>query len=461
MKRNLAFLILSTFLCQIHAQHLRRQVDFGVQLAPVSKALAGELSLTDTSGVLVKTIVPNGTADVMEMLKGDIIRAIDNKQIQSLSGLQKELRNYRGGDEVLVKVWRNSKEIELSGIFLAKAIENYGEGNILYDEVAFEEGYLRTITQSLADEGRRMPGLLFIPAYPCTSIDNLSPWHPYKKLVDGLAEKGIVVMRIEKSGVGDCMDTPACQEVSFDKEQEVYKAGFAKLRSYDFVDTNNIFILGHDLGGMIAPIIAIDSAINPKGMIVYGTILESWMEHLVQLARYQHPLRGGDYRGGAHKQKALMKLSYELLENKQTPETLASKNEVYASILKKSFGWDEKTQVLGRHYSFWQQVQDQNLTEAWANCDAFVLSMAGEADAQILDPIQHKEIVKIVNSYHPGKAQYVGVEETNHIFLKVGSMKEGMAVAKDPEKMFGMYQSNFNFGMIDRMAEWILEKSDK
>lgn len=434
----------------------------GVHLSELSKEKASELGLADSiGGALVSTIIPSGSAEVMEIMEQDVILSIDARKVENPKGLYKILQKYRGGDEVSIKVWRAGKEVELTGILLAKAMEDPGLGNILYDEVAFQGGYLRTITNSKADIDGPMPGLLFIPGFPCTSIDNLSPWHPFKKLVSTLSEKGVVVMRMEKSGVGDCMDTPDCQDISFEMEKDAYKAGLKKLRSYDFVDTNNIFILGHDLGGLLAPILATDSALDVKGVMVYGTILESFLEHLNDLARYQHPMMGGDYLKASAVQKELLGLSFELLQKKRSPKELAGEKEAYKMLLEKSFDWDGGDHLLGRHYTFWQHVQDLNLTQAWANCDAYVLALAGEADARILNPDQHKEIVKIVNNYHPGKASFMMVPKTNHVFIRVGTMKEGVEASKDPDKMFGLYQSSFNFTLVDKMADWVLEKAEK
>lgn len=464
MKKHISPFLLMLFIFLtpfINGQNLRRQVDFGAMLADLSEEKAAQMGLEGRSGALLTTLIPSGSAEVMELAEQDIVLSVDAKEVVSPESLEEIFSQYRGGDEVSIKVWRAGQEMELTGVLLAREKEDPGLGQILYDEVPFEGGYLRTITQRPTENDEPMPGLLFIPGYPCTSIDNLSTWHPYKKLVDELADKGIAVMRIEKSGLGDCMNTPDCADLSLDLEKEVYKSGLNKLRSYDFVDTNNLFVLGHDMGGMLAPLIAIDSGVSVKGLIVYGTILESWLEHINQLARYQHPMMGGDYVESSGNQKDLLTLSFELFENKKSPRELAGEKESYKEILEKSFDWNGYDYILGRHYTFWQSVQDLNLTEAWSSCDAYVFSLAGQADAQILSPTQHKEIVKIVNTYHPEKATYMMVPKTNHAFIEVGSMKEGIDAAKDPETMFGLYQSKFNFDLVDKMAEWIMDKVNK
>jgi len=108
-------------------------------------------------------------------------------------------------------------------------------------------GYIRVIIDK-PRTNKPLPAILFIQGYTCGSLDNVNSMHPYIQLIKGLAEKGYVVKRVEKPGEGDCFNLPACEDIDFHTEVNAFAAGLEKLKSYDFVDSDNIFIWEHSMG---------------------------------------------------------------------------------------------------------------------------------------------------------------------------------------------------------------------
>jgi len=457
------WILLAMLLCSqvIFGQELRRRTSLGIQQKAVSDSLAQGLSMKEAKGTYVIAVRPNGSADVMEVEAGDVILGIKDSLLDTPEALDAYLKTKRGGDEITMLVWRGGKEVALEGMLLNKAEESSGYGTVLYGEAPFKEGKLRTITIKPDLPDQRFPSLLFIPAYPCESIDNLPPWHPYKKLVEALVEQGIAVMRVEKSGLGDAVQTPDCKDLTIEEEIQGFKSGYEALLDYDFVDTNNIFIMGHALGGVMAPVLAADTALDPKGVIVYGTFLESWMEYLIGLMRHQAPKLGGDYLEIEENRATYMKVLSQLYLENKSPQEVAKADSSLGVVLRQDFQWDGEEMILGRHYRFWQSLDELNLAKAWAETDAYVYSIFGEADAKTLDPRGHQQIVSLVNTYHPDKAEFYAHPATNHIFLEVGSMEAGIAASKDPQQMFGLYQSSFSYLLTERIADWIRSKLEE
>ncbi|MCI4670441.1 MAG: PDZ domain-containing protein, partial [Bacteroidia bacterium] len=235
MKRHLLFISLLFSISVLCSQNLRRQVDFGAQVSSVTKAMATELGLENPTGVYISTIIPDGSAEVLEIREKDVLLSIGDSTIKNPYDYEMILSSYRGGDPVSIKLWRGGQTIEVTGILLAKTKEDPGLGQVIYDEVPFEGGFLRTITLTPSEQLEKMPAVLFIPSASCSSIDNLSSWHPYKKLLGTLTEKGMAVMRVEKSGLGDNFNTPSCDEISFEQEKAMYLAGLNQLKGYEFV----------------------------------------------------------------------------------------------------------------------------------------------------------------------------------------------------------------------------------
>jgi uncharacterized protein len=116
----------------------------------------------------------------------------------------------------------------------------------------FKGGQLRVIINKPFKENK-MPAMLFIPGYTCSSIDELTNDHPYKRIVDAYVDAGYTTLRIEKSGLGDSKNTPPCESCDLLDEIENFEVGLKKLKSLTYVDTNQIIIVGHSMGGIIAP----------------------------------------------------------------------------------------------------------------------------------------------------------------------------------------------------------------
>ena len=53
------------------------------------------------------------------------------------------------------------------------------------------------------------------------------------------------------------------------------------------------------------------------------------------------------------------------------------------------------------------------------------------------------------------------VEKTNHSFIKVGSMEDGIELQKNPPMMFQAYQEKFNYDFVDQVVKWMEDKLEK
>lgn len=77
---------------------------------------------------------------------------------------------------------------------------------------------------------KRMPAILLIPGYTCTSIDNLTETHPNKRIIDAFLDAGFVTLRIEKSGLVDSYQTPTCESCDLLDEIENFRVGLKKTK---------------------------------------------------------------------------------------------------------------------------------------------------------------------------------------------------------------------------------------
>ena len=106
-----------------------RRPALGVRTIPIDSELASELGLSADYGLLIVQAVPGGAADraglrggteraylgnMQIMIGGDLIVAIDGKQIESQQGLAQIMNNHRAGDTVKVTIYRGKRKLEVN-----------------------------------------------------------------------------------------------------------------------------------------------------------------------------------------------------------------------------------------------------------------------------------------------------------------------------------------------------------
>lgn len=446
-------LLLLGLVSSITAQHLRRQASFGFQPLLVNDSIAQAHQLKRAEGMLLLQVTPSGTFGQMGAQAGDVLLAINGQAMQQWPDLMGLRRSLAEGDRLSVRIFRGGKAMTLDG----KAVGIPKEGStsqfeVEYGEAPFEGGYLRTIVNRPRKPGPH-PAIYFIPGYTCATVDALPALHPYAKLVDSLARLDYLVFRVEKPGVGDGPQPCDCAETGFDKEMKVFEAGYDQLLKTKGVDPEKVFIFGHSLGGIQAPILAAQPRYQPAGIAVYGTVFQSWYEYILGMLRFQQPRIGDDYLELEAKMQTYTQLFFQhYVLHKPLEDIIA--NPDWKALLEKDFGLDAAGNILGRKSFYWGEIAQRNLTKAWAETEAKVLSIYGEADFEVFNAYSMSEIAQIVNHYHPGNATYTTLPGTNHSFIHVGSMEKEISLKGNPAYRQYLIE-NFDYKLIDVLHEWI------
>lgn len=115
------------------------------------------------------------------------------------------------------------------------------------------------------------PGVVLVQGSGPSNMDEkVRNNYPFKDLAEGLSEKGIAVIRYDKRTFvyGKEMKNDTGLSV---KEETIEDAILASnfLRKDSRIDSNRIFIVGHSLGGMLAPRIDAEGG-NFTGVIIMG-----------------------------------------------------------------------------------------------------------------------------------------------------------------------------------------------
>jgi serine protease Do len=184
----------------------------GINIGDVNAALAEQYDLSVSQGVFVQRVLSGSAAEESGMLPGDVIVAIDNHVVNSVSELQEWVARNRPGHEIWVSFLREGQKMEVK----ARLKNGQGEESFEKKEVKhliegarFEDVPYRELAKLLLDGGVKVvtvnsgkwkkAGIKkdFIIAYidkvPVDNVEDLNRILEYKKggvLVEGFYSDG-------------------------------------------------------------------------------------------------------------------------------------------------------------------------------------------------------------------------------------------------------------------------------
>jgi pimeloyl-ACP methyl ester carboxylesterase len=221
--------------------------------------------------VRVSKIIPGSSAARSDLQVGDILLSVNSAPVGSVDAFLAGLKVFKSGDRLVCRVQRGGTEMDIEVILGEWPREQPDDIQVLYDAVETPGATVRSIVTMPMGNMRKLPSILFVQGWDCGSIDLPLPGpNLMRELIYRLTRAGFVVMRSEKSGVGDSTGTP-CRDVDFHDEVALFTSALRKLKSYGFVDTGNVFIFGLSAGGWVAPLVA--TAEPVKGIVAYGTVV--------------------------------------------------------------------------------------------------------------------------------------------------------------------------------------------
>jgi hypothetical protein len=452
MKSILLSLLLSvSVFSSTWAQHLSRQAVLG--LAPAAlDASSSSQELGSSRGIRVARVFPGFSATAMGVQENDVLVQINEQAINSSQELFAVAAQLRAGDSLACQVYRDGKLLLLFGTATPRPLETSEFAEVRYEETPFQDGYLRCVVHKPRTKEKR-PAIFFIQGFPCQTMEAANPIHPVKRLLEDFAKAGYVVFRVEKPGMGDSEGSLDCAEIDIATEIEAFKAGMKQLRTYDFVDQENIFLFGHSLGAFEAPFVAQDFPV--RGIAGYGFVADRWHDYNLDLISKQMPVLGSmTYAEAQNFLDEARPVLYDFYFNKLSPAQLDKKYGNGSEILTKAIDYDGQGYIYGRSYQFWQSLNDLNLVKAYSQLGVPVLSMYGEADVEALDKSSVEYLTTLLNAQEAGLGTFRFIPGTDHAFIEVGSQADGMAL-----KQSGAYrqhlEEHYNPAIGEETIRWM------
>ncbi len=436
-----------------YTQELKRKASLGITMIPMTDSIAVANNFEKGKGIYISQVLPNSTASNLGMIDGAILTKINGHEINNIRMLISEITNLLADDKISMTYFQEGKLNTKQTKAIARPLEEFEQAAIYYEQVNYEGNKLRSILYT--PKGVENPPVVyFLQGYVCESTEFANtPNFTIKKLINDWVMAGYAVYRVEKAGMGDSQCDKGCMDLDFNEEVEGFRQGYLSLQKNPLIDRENIFLFGHSMGGIIAPILA--NEFKPKGVITYGIIINTWFEYMQEMSRVKGELYNVPFAEIEREVRKSIPFWYDLLmTNKTNVEIL--ENETIRNTLKEEGILEEFAAgyFMDRHYTYWQTLNKISLVDTWLTVESNVLAVYGEFDIEALNANHVKTIAAIVNSKHPGKGAYAIIPNTDHGFVHFESMEE-----KINSHITGEYRhrlrDSYDSGVANATAKWM------
>ena len=370
-------------------------------------------------GATVERVLDGSAAAAAGLRAGDRIVSIDGTPLRNEHDWFRLMKGHKGGDKVRVGIARGNEKLQLDAQLKPWPLES-GEGySTVYGSVKSGAHRLRTLLTRPAGKGP-FPALFLVQGIGCFSVDNQPVGFSYQKLIEALTRKGFVTLRVDKPGAGDS-EGGDCAASSFSTEVRGYQAALAALGQIDFIDKARVYLFGHSLGGVMAPLVA--QALPVKGIAVYGTVHGSWLAYELENGQRQDWLHGKTPAEVAAIERAREQFLTLFYVQKMPMARIAAEHK---GLLEKLGRGSERYYAAGKVPAYFQDIYATDFATPWTTYSGDLLVLWGTSDF-LSSEADHKRLAAEMEGIHPGKVTYQPVRGVDHWFEKAATMKESLA----------------------------------
>jgi uncharacterized protein len=340
-----------------------------------------------------------------------------------------------------VEFYRNQSRRIVDVVLGTPPSESPSGLDTVYGTITVDGTLRRTLLTMPKNAAQRLPAMLIMGGIGCYSVDVASnPQDPYLHLSHDVSAAGFVTMRVEKSGVGDS-EGPPCRRVDFAAERRSYAIALQALRADPHVDPSRIYLFGHSIGTLEAPMLANESSV--AGIIVAEAVGRDWPEYEVRNTRRQLELSGESAAAVdaalVEKQECLVRL---LLE--QQPEEQIEQSEPDCKIHNGVYPVDPP---------YMQEVAKSNVIAEWAKINEPVLAIYGTSDF-VTEEADHLRIVDTVNAHHAGAAAFDEIAGMDHLLYVAATPKEAL------EAFSSVLARTYDVGLSKAVLSWLCRREN-
>ena len=393
----------------------------------------GAAIMMNNDAVTVSAVLPGSPSAVNDVQKGDVVLTVDGERITSVPQFLQKLRR-PAGQSVALGLIRGSQALTKKITLTEFPKEQDPQVQTLYGSVSID-GSLRRMLVTVPQGARgQRPAVFFVGGIGCYSIDVANPNDGYRNLAHALSRQGFVTARLEKSGVGDSQGPP-CQTVDFATESHSYSTALEAFTKDPHVDPKRLYILGHSIGTIIAPRLALDE--HAAGVIVVAAVARNWFEYELINLRRQLNLNGTKPEDVDPEMQLKEWCMHRTLIDKQSDSDVIKAR----PDCKRAIPYPVTI-------AYFQQVADLNILAPWTKLNVPVLTIYGGADF-ITDEADHRLIVATVNALHPKTASFALINNMDHYLWVMPS--QGASFANASQSKEGRY----NVALSETVVGWL------
>jgi pimeloyl-ACP methyl ester carboxylesterase len=424
---------------------LKRGALFGVKVTSLADEDRQRLNLEVGRGALVEDVIPGSTAEAVGLKAGDVIVSIDGAKVEGPSGTIRAISSRKAGESVTVEYRRGDETLKQQVTLKGRPIEPSDAHEVEYGSIVAQAGRLRTIVTRPKGLVGKHPGLLLIQGVGMSSVEG--SFGGYREIINDFTARGFVTLRVDKPGCGDSEGGPT-DAVDFNSELNGYRQALKALRGRADVDPANVFVFGHSMGGVMAPLLGPEVPV--RGIIVYGTIGRTFAEYLPENFRRQAELLDSPAGAVDRQARADATLMTRLFADHLTPKEVLEKYPDLRERVEAIFP-DGRT-LGGRGLAFYEQLAAKDPGEAWEAFDGHVLVLWGRADFVSLEE-DHALIARIINRVQPGNGTFLALDGIDHGFKKATSPRQSMTRGGKP--------GEFNPSVLEACRAWVEKTLDR
>lgn len=274
---------------------------------------------------------------------------------------------------------------------------------------------------------------------------------PFLVIADYLTKRGIAVLRIDDRGTGASDGNH--NETGLDGFVRDAKSAVNFLRSRQEVDKSNIGLIGHSLGGIIAPIVASESKNISFVVLLAGSGIRG--DKLMLLQKEKAERKMGVPEASISMGQKNMKGAYDIiLESKGDQGKLQSDlKEYFTTVFGAMLPQNQITSISKQLSIPWLvDLIKFDPKESLSNIDSSVLALIGSNDLQVPAKENLEAIEKIIRESGNNSVETVELQNLNHLFQE---SETGL-----PNE-YATIEQTFSPDALKILGDWIIEKTQK
>lgn len=400
------------------------------------------LSKSAEPGMIVKKVEQGSPLAKAGVKVGDTLLSIDGIPILSqeqwfdLTDALVASREYQ-----LLFISKDSLDVRnIKVTFKPFPFEKHPNISTLYESFTSDYGIKQRAIITRPKANKKLPAILVLQGLSCSSIEKLpNRKSNFIRLLNDLVEKsGMVVMRVEKPGMGDSEGN--CSETDFKTELNGYEKAVQLLKAKDYVDSSKIIVYGNSMGSALAPYMA--NKYNLAGVISDGTYMRTWFEHMLEIERRIREIQGDDQSTITKKMiQAYIPLYYGMLVEKRSYEDLITENPLLGE-----YNYHGLNHMYGRPMAFYHQLQDFDIAGEWQKLKVPARIRWGTND-WIMSEYDNDLIVSVLES--------VGHED--HILYKYPKMDHWLTLHENYSDSFNFKPGKWEEKISQQVIDWAKE----